>query len=332
MLQAATITMSTPKKFKEVPMCLPMQPRPTVITSPLIVQATPIEIEEVVDKLWQQCQQEDLPVCGKNINKLDQSTTKMFKELYNITPEGHDLSDGEDKQEDNNSLLPLACENRVVPRGTIMVRHAMPYTTKNVKGKLVRHKNPKYVPNAMPMLPAEPTMHHTFRFRRTNTSTLYRVDLQDLYQILVSASATNFVRPIFRTFRILNVVVRGSISAVGETATVSLRYEGTNTNQQKFMDSTNKVDSNAMVHRKPPPFSLASFWHDVRELESSQILFEVEYFGQGECYLDITLQAVLDCNGDVNFSIPNGTSNVSGRLYSLDVAGGFEPVGIISPP
>jgi hypothetical protein len=182
------------------------------------------------------------------------------------------------------------------------------------------------------MLPAEPTMRHTFRFTRTGTATLYRIDLADLYQVIVSATASNFVRPIFRTFRILNVVVRGSISAVGETATVSLRYEGTNTNQQKYMDSTNKVDVNAMVHRKPPPFSLASFWHDTRELVGSQILFEVEYFGAGECYLDIHMQAILDCNGDVNFSIPVGSSNVAGRLYSVPLAGGFDPVGIIAPP
>jgi hypothetical protein len=300
------------------------------------VEITHDTVEDVVDNLWNDYSMDNLPVCGKAVQKLDQNTTKLFKELYNITPEGEQLSDKEEDTQSSDSKIHAVqklTDMRMIPRGTHMVTHIKPFTaTKNSKGKMVRRKNPRYVPNAMPMLPAEPTMHHTFRFRRINTSSLYRVDLQDLYQILVSASATNFVRPIFRTFRILNVVVRGSISAVGETATVSLRYEGTNTNQQKFMDSTNKVDSNAMVHRKPPPFSLASFWHDVRELESSQILFEVEYFGQGECYLDITLQAVLDCNGDVNFSIPNGTSNVSGRLYSLDVAGGFEPVGIISPP
>jgi hypothetical protein len=319
-------------------MCLPWRPRPTVITSPLNVQATPIEIEEVEDKLWQQCQQEDLPVCGKNTNKLDSSTTKMFKELYNITPEGHELSDEEKQDDIPNSLVPLAGENRVVPRGTIMVRHAAPFTMKkNAKGRMVKRKNANYVPNTMPMLPAEPTLHHTFRFRRSDTASLYQIDLQDLYQIMVAASASGSIRPIFRTFRILNVVVRGSISAVGETATVSLRYEGTNTNQQKYMDSTNKVDVNAMVHRRPPRFSLASFWHDVRELDSQQILFEIEYSGQGECYLDIQLQAVLDCNGDVNFSVPIGTTNTAGRLYSVKVGsypsgGGFEPVGIISPP
>lgn len=263
-----------------------------------------------------------------------------FEQMYRAVTKKTTATDSvaSDEPGDSLALVPYSGTNRVVPRGTVVVTHGRPYkVVKNSKGKNVRQRNPNYVPNTMPMLPAEPTMRHTFRFRRADTASLYKIDLQDLYQVIVAASAPGSIRPIFRTFRVLNVVVRGSISAVGETATVSLRYEGTNTNQQKFMDSTNKVDVNAMVHRKPPRFSLASFWHDVRELDSQQILFEIEYYGSGECYLDIHMQAVLDCNGDVNFSVPIGTTNVAGRLYSVKVGsypygGGFDPVGIIQPP
>jgi hypothetical protein len=255
---------------------------------------------------------------NKNLRELDQMRERIFKEQYEIHG---DQNPSLVADVVNNNTLAQYSQSRMIPRGIVTT------ATRAQRG----------IPNSLPMLPAEPTMRHTFRFRRADTASLYRVDLQDLYQVVVAASAPNYVRPIFRTFRVLNVVVRGSINAVGETATVSLRYEGTNTNQQKYMDSTNKVDVNAMVHRKPPPYSLASFWHDVRELDSAQVLFEVEYFGTGECYLDIQLQAVLDCNGDVNFSIPIGASNTSGRLYSAPIGsypsgGGFDPVGILKPP
>lgn len=258
-------------------------------------------------------------------------TALDFDQMYRAVTKVTAQDPVEPDEENSLALVPYSGVDRVVPRGTVMVTHARPHKiVRDAKGKKTKRKNLGYVPNTMPMLPAEPTMRHTFRFKRNGSNTLYRVDLQDLYQVVVAAGASNYVRPIFRTFKVLQVVVRGSIAAVGETATVSIRYEGTNTNQQKYMDSTNKVDVNAMVHRKPPRFSLASFWQDVRELDSSQVLFEIEYFGAGECYLDIHMQAVLDCNGDVNFAVGAGNVNQPGRLYSVPI-GDFQPVGIIMP-
>lgn len=267
-----------------------------------------------------------------------------FEQMYRIVTQKVTPDDPivEEVERDPTALavVPYEPTARVVPRGTIMVSHARNkpfFMVKGANGKTVRRRNSNYVPNSMPMLSAEPTIKHTFRYRRADTSNFYSVTLRDLTAMLVVGATSTTYRPVFRALRLLNVALRGSIGAVGETSTVSIRYTGVgdfgNTNEQKYMDSTNKVDHNAMVHRKPPRMSLASFWHDPNDVTLSYTVFQVEYTGTGECYMDITIQAVLDLNVHVNYLLGGGVNVIPGRVYGgAPVNGAWETVGIAQIP
>lgn len=266
-----------------------------------------------------------------------------FDQMYRIvTPKVAPDDSIEEYERDPTALavVPYVPTAKVVPRGTVMVTHARnkPFVlVKGSNGKQVRRRNSNYVPNSMPMLSAEPTIKHTFRYRRSDVGSLYNITLRDLTTMLVMGATNTTYRPVFRALRLLNVAVRGSIGAVGETSTVSIRYTGVgdfgNTNEQKYMDSTNKVDHNAMVHRKPPRMSLASFWHDPNDVSLGYTVFQVEYNGTGECYMDITIQAVLDLNVHVNFLLGSGTGIVPGRMYGGGPSNGaWETVGIAQIP
>jgi hypothetical protein len=205
----------------------------------------------------------------------------------------------------------------VPPPGNPAFRGGMvPYNV-----KLSRTKGP----NSLPTLPVEPTIHHTFRFQRVSGNS-YTVTSGDILKCLVAAGSATQVRPIFRTIRIKKVTVRGSCVA-GDTSSVSLRFLGSNTNEIGYMDQTMKIDVNACVARKPPNMSLASFWIDVDTSELTTQLFVTQYYGSGEFYVDLQLEAIMDCTRYINYSLNIGTGMISGGIYAGDLAVGLEPVG-----
>lgn len=182
--------------------------------------------------------------------------------------------------------------------------------------------------NNIPLITLEPRVHHVFRYSRTSTNSSWTVDLQDVASAHVASASSNTYRFIMRTFRIKKVAVRGSIAAVGSQATVSLRFLGANTNEIRYQDATFKVDSNAMVVRKPPRFSLASFWHDVTDEALNTELFQIDSSGTGELYVDLHLEYLLDVDRYVNFAVsaPNAGLNPGG-LYKGSLGTGLDPVG-----
>lgn len=179
--------------------------------------------------------------------------------------------------------------------------------------------------NSLPTLPVEPTIHHTFRYQRVSGNS-YLVTTGDIVKCLTAAGSATQARPIFRTLRIKKVTVRGSCVA-GDTASVSLRYLGANTNEVGYMDQTMKIDVNACVARKPPNMSLASFWIDVDVTDLSTQLFVAQYFGSGEFFVDLQLEAIMDCTRYVNYSLVLGTGMTTGGIYAGDLATGLVPVG-----
>jgi len=124
-----------------------------------------------------------------------------------------------------------------------------------------------------------------------------------------------------RTFRIKRVTVRGTIGAVGNAATTSIRYVGQNTNEVRYLDNTLKIDENALVSRVPPRMSLASFWHDVESSTLSDELFEVEYYGDGQFYVDILLEYLLDVNRYITYTLTGGTALSAGGIYRGELKG-----------
>lgn len=182
--------------------------------------------------------------------------------------------------------------------------------------------------NNIPLITLEPRVHHVFRYQKSGETSAWTVDLQNVAEAHVAASAANQYRFIMRTFRIKKVAVRGSIANVGSQATVSLRFLGANTNEIRYQDATFKVDSNAMVVRTPPRFSLASFWHDVTNEALATQLFQIDSSGTGELYVDLHLEYLLDVDRYINFSLsaPTGGLN-SGGLYKGPLGEGLIPVG-----
>lgn len=184
--------------------------------------------------------------------------------------------------------------------------------------------------NSLPILHAEPHVSYTARYKRSNTSNVFDVEVSGLAKILVAASTATTFRPIIRAFRIKCIVVRGSVGAVGDSASVGLRFLGTNTNEINFLDDTMKIDNNAKISRKPPKMSLASFWQDVETTDLTTKLFTVQYFGTGELYVDVVLDFIIDVNRYVNYSLSGGVGLNTGGIYRDALAPGLDPVGVAS--
>lgn len=180
--------------------------------------------------------------------------------------------------------------------------------------------------NNVPLITLEPKVHHVFRYIRESGNT-WNVDVGDVARAIVAAASATTYRYIMRTFRIKKVTIRGSIGAVGSQTTVSLRYLGANTNELRYQDSTFKVDSNAVVSRAPPKFSLASFWHDVTNDTLSTPLFELVFYGDGQCYIDVHLEFLIDVDRYVTFTLAGGTALNPGGLYKGSLTTGLIAVG-----
>jgi len=175
--------------------------------------------------------------------------------------------------------------------------------------------------NSLPVLNTEPHVHQTFRFKRAGTRNSYSITVGDLANVLVAAAGTSSYRYLMRTFRVKHVTIRGSTGAVGDSATVNLRFVGQNTNEIRYMDQTMKIDVNAMVSRTPPKMSLASFWHDVESAELSTEVFDIQYFGDGELFVDVTLEFLIDVDRYITFSLPGGTGLQAGGVYKGPLEG-----------
>lgn len=181
--------------------------------------------------------------------------------------------------------------------------------------------------NSLPLITVEPRVHHTFRYRRNDTANSYSVTVGDIAKAIVTAATATTYRYMIRTFKVKKVTVRGSTGTIGSSATVGLRYLGSNTNELKYQDHTMKIDNNATVTRAPPRFSLASFWHDVTSDSLDTPLFQVEYFGDGVFFIDMHLEFLLDVDRYVNFTLIGGTSLDTGGLYKGPLASGLVAIG-----
>jgi hypothetical protein len=184
--------------------------------------------------------------------------------------------------------------------------------------------------NSLTVLSAEPHVNYTARYKRSGTGNVYDVDLAGIVKTLVAAATATTFRPCIRAFRIKEITVRGSIGAVGDSASVGLRFLGTNTNEINHIDDTMKVDVNAMVARRPPRNSLASFWHDVETGDLNTKLATVTYFGTGEFYVDVAMEFILDVNRYVNYTLTGGSGMITGGIYRGPLATGLDPVGVAS--
>jgi hypothetical protein len=181
--------------------------------------------------------------------------------------------------------------------------------------------------NSIPPLRTEPVFRHTFRYKRSGTGNTYDLTVGSLMRSIVAANTSTSFRPIFRTARIVKVAVRGSAGEIGEDAEVGLRFVGANTNEARIIDSTAKIDENAMVERAPPRMSLAGFWQDFESAEVNQKLAVITYFGTGELYVDLTVEMVMDVARYGTFSLSGGSGLTTGAIYLGDLATGLDPVG-----
>lgn len=181
--------------------------------------------------------------------------------------------------------------------------------------------------NSIPPLRAEPVFRHTFRYKRSGTGNTYDLTVGSLVRSIVAANTSTQFRPIFRTARIVKVAVRGSSGAIGNDAEVGLRFVGANTNEARIIDSTAKVDENAVVERAPPRMSLAGFWQDFESSEIDSKLAIITYFGTGELYVDLTIEAVMDVARYGTYSLGGGSGLIAGGIYLGNLDTGLDPVG-----
>jgi hypothetical protein len=155
----------------------------------------------------------------------------------------------------------------------------------------------------------------TFRYKRAGTTSTYTITVGDVANAVVSAATSTSYRYIMRTFKIHKVTARGSAGAVGEAATVGLRYLGENTRELRLLDHTMKIDDNAMVSQAPPRFSLASFWHDVETATLDTPIFELTYFGDGEFFVDLHMTFLVDVDRYTTYTLSGGTALDTGGIY-----------------
>lgn len=181
--------------------------------------------------------------------------------------------------------------------------------------------------NSLPVISMEPRVHHTYRYQREDTANSYTVTVGDVANAIVSAATANTYRYIMRTLRVKKVTLRASTGSIGTSASVALRYLGANTNELRYQDVTMKIDSNAVVCRAPPRFSLASFWHDVTTDNLDTPLFEIGYFGDGRLFVDVQLEFLIDVDRYVNFALAGGTALNAGGLYKGPLATGLVATG-----
>jgi hypothetical protein len=154
-----------------------------------------------------------------------------------------------------------------------------------------------------------------FRYKRVGTTSAFTITVGDVANAIVSAASSTSYRYIMRTFKIHKVTARGSAGAVGDAATVGLRYLGENTRELRLMDHTMKIDDNAMVSQAPPLLSLASFWHDVETDTLETPIFELTYFGDGEFFVDLHMTFLIDVDRYTTYSLSGGSALDTGGIY-----------------
>lgn len=215
----------------------------------------------------------------------------------------------------------LTSEHNTVPVGVHMM---------NVKrGK----KGRQVTGNGLSTIPANPRLTYCFRYAATGDG-ISNVKVSDLARSMVAASANNAFRYLFRTIKLNRVTIRGSAGQIGGSTTVSLKFLGDNTDETTYMDSTMKVDTNAMVSRAPPRFSLASYWHDITSsTDNEKELFQLttSSTGAGVTFVDLHISAVFDEERYIDYTISNNnlSLNAGGLYYGRLSAGNptYSPVG-----
>jgi hypothetical protein len=213
--------------------------------------------------------------------------------------------------EGNAPMEPSPLEAGILPANAVLVR-----TMRGGKGKRRGGQ-----PNGLPVIQVEPHVTTIFRYSRVGTGNNYVVTIGDVAKAIVAAATSSTYRHVMRTFRIKRVTVRGTIGSVGNAATTSIRYVGQNTNEVRYMDNTLKIDENALVSRVPPKMSLASFWHDVESATLTDELFEVDYFGDGQFYVDVHLEYLLDVNRYITYTLSGGSGLAVGGIYRGELSG-----------
>lgn len=172
--------------------------------------------------------------------------------------------------------------------------------------------------NGLSTISANPRLTYCFRYSTDGDGTS-NVKVSDLARSMVAASANTAFRYLFRTIKIARVTIRGSAGAIGGSTTVSLKFLGENTDETTYMDSTMKVDTNAMVSRAPPRFSLASYWHDITSsTDNEKTLFQLttKSTGAGVTFVDLHLNAVFDEERYIDYTISNNALNLNaGGIY-----------------
>jgi hypothetical protein len=108
------------------------------------------------------------------------------------------------------------------------------------------------------------------------------------------------------------------------------------------MDQSLRIDHNACLSKKPPRFSIASFWHDVTaDTDNEVTLFKIESTVTnstdsptntlGATFIDIKLSAVFDIDRYIDYTISNNGLNLNaGGLYygQIGTGSGLESVPV----
>lgn len=238
-----------------------------------------------------------------------------------------------DEPEVKDNIVIDIPEVGAIPRGFLgTALSTVPYGVHLTHGGK-RMKRSKGISNGLNTIAANPRLTYCFRYTATGDGAS-TVKVSDIARSMVAASTSTSYRYLFRTVKIHNVVIRGSCGVIGGSTTVSLKFLGDNTDETTYMDSTMKVDTNAIVARPPPKLSLASFWHDVTSnTDNEKALFKVstKSTGNGVTYVDLHLTAVLDEERYIDYTIQNNVLSLdAGGIYYGRLSAGtpsYTPVG-----
>jgi hypothetical protein len=197
--------------------------------------------------------------------------------------------------------------------------------------------------NGLPMVSANPVLNFTFRFLAVHSNGGTEIKVSDLARMMVAAASSNSFRYLFRTIKLENVSLRATPPEVGGSSQVTLQYLGNNTNETTYMDQSLRIDHNAVLSKKPPRFSIASFWHDITSSTDNEVtLIKISSTGtnnsdsptttKGATYVDIRLSAVFDIDRYIDYVISNNNLSLNaGGLYfgQIGTGTGLElvPVG-----
>lgn len=165
-----------------------------------------------------------------------------------------------------------------------------------------------------PTIRSEMKGNHVFRFTGADAQET-DVTVATLLKVCVAATGATAARPCFTSVRLRRISIWSPVPSIGATPTfAAIRYEGTNTDDSTWYDTSAVLDDMAHVSKAPPRNSIAAFWH---HSDIADISLKLAFVSMAaDSIVDLLIEWVMD-DTSVNsaYTFTGGTGMTAGTLY-----------------